>query len=636
MERKLGPYEIQKRLAVGGLAEIFLGRKAGMLGFEQRYALKVLLPQYAESEEHRKLMIDEARLTARLDHPNIIKVHDLISDDGTLVMVMEYINGMDLSRLLDDLRRLGQRMPIPAALWIAQEMCAGLHYAHTRTDTEGNHLRIVHRDVSPQNVLIGYGGEAKLIDFGVAKAAGVGRLETKTGIIKGKLAYMAPEYAVGSQQDPRSDVFAAGLCLFEMVSGRPAYDIAEPKKLIEVVKQASIPAPGTLRDGVPPELDAIVAKATERNPDDRFATAQEFQRTLASLHARFASDFNRERFAGWLDALRRKMTALAGEAPQNSSPSADTPAARSGEVGPTSSANRPTDDLPPDDFADDDFAELETMAMENPLLKKPGDSDRSESDEIAVATTGPMEMADPADYRPEDTAGPDEETIDPDRVPDSGDDLARLPTADLDLSNIDPSRSRDGGDTEILPADQATVTNIDVRRIRGDRKEGDERRPQILSPSGFQEFLSGEELRKVRDDSAETLPGEPPDESTTAPTHALNPAEPTGSGPKPSPSERSAPETAAGESGSQTTATPDVGAGPGSHGPADSWDMPEPPPEKAESMGRTAEGLARKVGSKYGKYSQTEKGRRTVHAAIVALLAILFVGLLMYVFFFAD
>lgn len=692
MERNLGPYEIQKRLAVGGLAEIFLARKPGMLGFEQRYALKVLLPQYADSEEHRKLMIDEARLTAQLDHPNIIKVHDLATDDDTLFIVMEYVNGMDLSRLVDRLRRNGEQMPVPVALWIAQEICAGLHYAHTRTSVDGTHLRIVHRDVSPQNVLLGFGGEVKLIDFGVAKAVGGGRLETKTGVIKGKLTYMAPEYAVGSQQDHRSDIFAAALCLFEMLTGRPAYD-GEPSDLIETIKNADVPAPRSIRDDIPAELDDVIAKATMRNPNDRYATAQEFQRTLSSLQVRVATEFNRERFAAWLSAFRRRTEDRPAAGSSQSLETAPAPA--------TSSAD--------DDMGDDDFAELATMAMENPLT-----ANRDDEDELAVANTGPMEQADPRDYaasasptedhdhhededdeladlptlsmKPSEEMDrrldPDEQTIDPDRplsddsrpvpstsaddIPDADDELARLPTADLNVADIDPSRG------EISSADQPTVTNIDVKQIRGDKRPDEPQKPRILTQSGFQKSLDEEDVERIRAESGPaTIPGELPDESTS-PTHQIKPLDqsadltersdvaPTGPETMPSgvvstsdtardahtggrgvvnPADVGgrAPSDASDRSGGRPAVdSDDVPALESDPRRPDDWNLTEPPAEKHETMGHTAEGLARKVGSKYGSFSKTEKGRRTVHTWIVALLAILFVGLLVYVFFIAE
>ena len=304
MARKIGPYEVIKRLAVGGSAEIFLARKGGLLGFEQHYALKVLLSHYSDDEDHRKMMIDEARLTSQLDHPNIVKVHDLGEDGGDLYMVMEYVHGLNVAQLLARLNTSGRRMPIEVGAFIAQEICAGLHYAHTRRSMDGNHLRLVHRDVSPQNVLLGFGGEVKLIDFGVAKAAVGGRLETKTGIIKGKLTYMAPEYAVGSLQDHRSDVFSAGLCLYEMVTGKAAYDITEPRELIEAVKHARIARPSRFREDIPNELEKIIEKALEENLVHRWETARAMQEELTRLLSQHAPNFTKEKLSAWFMDLR--------------------------------------------------------------------------------------------------------------------------------------------------------------------------------------------------------------------------------------------------------------------------------------------------------------------------------------------
>lgn len=313
MPQSLGPYSLIKRIAIGGTAEIYLARKKGQLGgFEKYYALKVILPQRQGDEEAEKVMVDEARLTSQLQHDNIVGVLDLDQDDGRLYMVMEYVRGQDLSMVLDALRRVNGLLAIEVAAYIAREACAGLQYAHTRTASDGQPLGLVHRDVSPQNIIVGVEGDVKLIDFGVAKMRGRGRIETKTGIIKGKLRYMAPEYAIGNQQDSRSDIFAVGLCLFELMTGRPAYDDAEYEgtELLERIKTAEIPRPSTLRDDVPPELDAICAKALAAHPDDRYQTALEMQKELAVYLANAAPDFTKAHLSTYVSRLFEKLSIM--------------------------------------------------------------------------------------------------------------------------------------------------------------------------------------------------------------------------------------------------------------------------------------------------------------------------------------
>lgn len=312
-DKSLGPYTLLKRIAVGGTAEIYLARKSGQLGgFEKYYALKVMLPQRRNDEDAEKVFVDEARLTSQLQHDNIVGVLDLDQDDGRVYMVMEYVRGQDLSMVLDALRRHNGLLAIEVAAFLAREACAGLQYAHTRKASDGQPLGLVHRDISPQNILVGVEGDVKIIDFGVAKMRGRGRIETKTGIIKGKLRYMAPEYAIGNQQDARGDIFAVGLCLFELMTGRPAYDDADSEAidLVERIKTADIPTPSSLREDVPPELDAICRKALAAHPDDRYQTALAMQKELSVYLANAAPDFTKAHLSTYVSRLFERLEIL--------------------------------------------------------------------------------------------------------------------------------------------------------------------------------------------------------------------------------------------------------------------------------------------------------------------------------------
>ena len=311
MARNLGPYELIERVAVGGIAEIFLARERSTPDAPP-CALKVLLPQYAESDEHRQALVDEAHLTAQLAHPNIVEVHGVGAEGDTLYMAMEHIEGHDLAGLIEMAAVAREPMRFEAAAFIIEQVCAALHFAHTRVGADGHPLHLVHRDVSPRNVLVSVRGDVKLLDFGVAKADGAGRMETKTGIIKGKLAYMAPEYAVGQLQDARSDVFSTAVCLFELVTGRPAYDRFDPAVLIESVKTAAIPSPRLCRPDTPVELEEIIALGLRAHPNERYATAAAMQQALAAFLQRTAPGFGREDLA----ASVRSLSEAAARVPQ--------------------------------------------------------------------------------------------------------------------------------------------------------------------------------------------------------------------------------------------------------------------------------------------------------------------------------
>lgn len=305
----LGPYTLLRRLAIGGMAELYLARKSGGLGFEKYYAIKVMLPQHTGDPEHEKVMIDEARLTSQLRHDNIVAVVDLDKDQNRTFMVMEYIRGQDLSVLLQKLREAKGMIALEIAAFVTREICAGLHYVHTRIGADGKPLNLVHRDISPQNVLVGVEGDVKLIDFGVAKARGKGRIETKTGIIKGKLRYMAPEYAVGNLQDARSDIFAAGLILYELITGVPAYDETgiEPSEFLDRIKYARVPHPSQIRQDIPPDLENIIVRALAQHPEKRYQDALEMQQDLSIYLSRVAPQFTRAHCGVYFQSVFEKL-----------------------------------------------------------------------------------------------------------------------------------------------------------------------------------------------------------------------------------------------------------------------------------------------------------------------------------------
>ena len=269
-----GNYYLLERIAVGGMAEVYLAKCFGAAGFETLVALKRILPNIAEQDEFIEMFIDEAKITGQLTHPNIAKTFDLGHVNESYFIAMEYIAGHDLRELWEQNRSTGG-LPIPQACHIVQRICDALDYAHKRQDGFGNPLNIVHRDVSPQNVLISYDGDVKVIDFGIAKAEN--RLShTANGILKGKFAYMSPEQARGQAADQRSDIFAIGLIFYELLTGERAFQALTDYELLEKVRQADVVSPREHVPGLPRQLEHIVMNALTVDPDNRYPTAADF------------------------------------------------------------------------------------------------------------------------------------------------------------------------------------------------------------------------------------------------------------------------------------------------------------------------------------------------------------------------
>jgi len=256
------------------MAEVFKGKSVTMEGFERLVAIKRIHPNLVENKKFLNMFLDEARLSLTLNHANIVQVFDLGRSGQTYFIVMEYIEGSNLKMLLDTLNRRDMRMPVACAVYTAIEMCKGLAHAHQKHDLEGTHLGIVHRDVSPPNVLLSTEGEVKLVDFGLAK--GVYQAEiTDPGVVKGKFGYLSPEAAYGHEVDVLADVFACGICLWEMLTGRRLFQGETDLKTLELVRRAEVPRLNETYPDVPPELDDIIAKTLAREKRDRFQSAQE-------------------------------------------------------------------------------------------------------------------------------------------------------------------------------------------------------------------------------------------------------------------------------------------------------------------------------------------------------------------------
>jgi serine/threonine protein kinase len=272
--RPFGKYEVLARLATGGAANIFLARQPGAAGFHKLVCLKTLLAERASDEDFVAMFLDEARLAARLNHPNCVQIYDLGRVRGVYYISMEYIFGDTLWNLLTTVTKLKTPLPPPHVAAIIANACDGLHHAHELKDSEGKPYNLVHRDVSPQNIMITYEGQTKVVDFGIAKAE-TGRAPTVAGIVKGKFSYMSPEQITGGSVDRRSDIYSLGIVFFECLASRRLYRGDSPEDIARLILEHRAPR---LRDVVPEvqgTLDEICAKALARHPSKRFQTALE-------------------------------------------------------------------------------------------------------------------------------------------------------------------------------------------------------------------------------------------------------------------------------------------------------------------------------------------------------------------------
>ncbi len=291
---RFGPYQLIKRIAFGGMAEIHLAKTHGIENFEKLLVLKVIHPKFSEDQEFIDMLVDEAKISVQLSHANVGQIFDLGQIDSTYYIAMEFIDGRDLYQLLVRCSELEIEIPFDIIAFIALEAAAGLHYAHSKSDNYGRPLNLIHRDISPQNILLSYDGEVKIIDFGIAKASQRSK-ETENGVIKGKFFYMSPEQAWGKTLDSRTDLFSVGVCLYEMITGEMLYSEEKALVLLEKVRKAKIPSMQARRRDLPPDLEKITLRALAREQEDRFQTGGELQGQLSGFLYRNWPGFNRER-----------------------------------------------------------------------------------------------------------------------------------------------------------------------------------------------------------------------------------------------------------------------------------------------------------------------------------------------------
>src|SRR5215216_2102697 len=275
-------YKVLEKVAAGGMAEVYRAESAGLEGFKKIVAIKRVLPHLSEKKQFIGMFLDEARVSAHLSHSNCVQVFDIGVGDNTYFIVMEYVDGSDLKGVIEYRRKHNQPFPVEEACLICVKICEGLAYAHELTDSKGESLHIVHRDMSPPNVLITRHGEVKIVDFGLAKANS--QLErSEPGIIKGKFSYLSPEAAKGGTVDARTDIFAVGIILWELLAGRRLFMGESDLETVRMVQAARVPSLREINRAVPAELERVLMKALTEDPADRYQRARDFGSALNQL-----------------------------------------------------------------------------------------------------------------------------------------------------------------------------------------------------------------------------------------------------------------------------------------------------------------------------------------------------------------
>jgi serine/threonine-protein kinase len=302
--KRVGRYEVISHLATGGMAQIYLARQSGLGAFERHVVLKTILRERAGDERFVTMFLDEAKLAATLNHQNVAQVYEVDQADGAYFMAMEYVHGENARAILEHTLRRGWTIPLELALMIISGAAAGLHHAHERRGKQGQPLNIVHRDISPANIMVGYDGSVKVLDFGIAKAE---ERVTKTvgGMIKGKYGYMSPEQCKGKPIDRRSDIFALGICLYELTTLRRAFKGNDDFETMKRIVAGDVILPSVAVPGYPRELEAIILTALASDPNARFQTAQEMIEAIDAFAVR-------AKLTGSSTALGRFMTQLFG------------------------------------------------------------------------------------------------------------------------------------------------------------------------------------------------------------------------------------------------------------------------------------------------------------------------------------
>ena len=284
MPSRFGKYTLIRKLATGGMAELFLAIQKSVAGFEKLLVIKRILPSMNQDRAFIEMLLHEARIAATLSHPNIVQIFDVGQHDGQYFIAMEHVHGEDLRSIVRQMKKKGVlEFPLEHALAIVLGMCAGLSYAHEKHELDGSALNIVHRDISPQNVVVTFTGDVKIVDFGIAKSDSRVGEATKSGKLKGKVPYMSPEQARGEVIDARSDVFSTGVMLFELTTGKRLFKGASEYETLRLICEREYPRPSDVRSDYPIDLEPIVMKALAKDARDRYQSAREMQSDLEAF-----------------------------------------------------------------------------------------------------------------------------------------------------------------------------------------------------------------------------------------------------------------------------------------------------------------------------------------------------------------
>ena len=281
MPSRFGKYTLIRKLATGGMAELFLAIQKSVAGFEKLLVIKRILPSMNQDRAFIEMLLHEARIAATLSHPNIVQIFDVGQYDGQYFIAMEHVHGEDLRSIVRQMKKKDVlEFPLEHALAIVLGMCAGLSYAHEKHELDGSALNIVHRDISPQNVVVTFTGDVKIVDFGIAKSDTRIGEQTKSGKLKGKVPYMSPEQARGENIDARSDVFSTGVMLFELTTGKRLFKGTSEYETLRLICERDYPRPSDIRSDYPPDLEPIVMRALAKDANDRYQSAREMQADL--------------------------------------------------------------------------------------------------------------------------------------------------------------------------------------------------------------------------------------------------------------------------------------------------------------------------------------------------------------------
>ena len=330
MPKQFGKYTLLRRLAAGGMAELFLALHRSVAGFEKLIVIKRILPSMNQDRGFIEMLLHEARIAATLSHPNVVQIFDVGQVDGTYFIAMEHIHGEDIQSIVRGMKRMNvAEFPLEHTISILLGTCAGLAYAHDKRDLDGAALGIVHRDISPRNIVVSFTGDVKIVDFGIAKSGTEpNQDDTPSGQLKGKAPYMSPEQASGQPVDWRSDIFAAGVMLFELTTGRRLFKGASEYETLKMICDKEYPLPSEVKPGYPPDLERIVVRALAKRREDRYQSAREMQADLESFAREERVAVSQVGLTKWMESLFADKLAQQKEALQDVKQLADVIAAQ--------------------------------------------------------------------------------------------------------------------------------------------------------------------------------------------------------------------------------------------------------------------------------------------------------------------